>query len=352
MTNPILQAALANHRKVFERYFVYTIANSFLLFTTEPLRIGTNFDIAGPYEITTRHFELSVIPNLPADMDDKLLTVAEYFCTDNKLQFTPGHCSIATTDDYAFPNTLLFALTYQNSDIPTDVTLRLENATLEYNQAVLRYYGLGFLLKSMDNHGVCALMTTPDEKLTFDELKATIEHLCARRGSLDYPLCDTNILKHCTLKTKLVCGTDGGESEGTLGTDFAFLVGPDEERIEVNRAVLAHSNPVLAKMLYGTELLKVNPDIPIQWTEFDPMAVRLVFAALMQKPNSGALRIPHGVERQFYLLLDFLNESRAGVNVRLTKYDKVVNRASMNCDNDDVDGGKLDWMVGKPPEQE
>ena len=108
-----------------------------------------------------------------------------------------------------------------------------------------------------------------------------------------------------------------------LGPDCVFLVGVDEEPVEVNRAILAHSNPMLAKILYGTEDLSVNLDDPIKWPLFDPEVVRLVFSALTKSraDNLPPTVIPIQLGPKFYMLLDFLNETKAHVDVLEAKFE-------------------------------
>ena len=65
--------------------------------------------------------------------------------------------------------------------------------------------------------------------------------------------------------------------------DATFLVGPEKEEVKVNRAALASVNEVLARILYGTGSISVDPTKAIEGPQFEKVeGVRKVFLALLQ----------------------------------------------------------------------
>ena len=91
--------------------------------------------------------------------------------------------------------------------------------------------------------------------------------------------------------------------------DASFLCGPQREEIKVNRSVLASMNPVLHRILFGTDLIPVDPSKPIEWPDFDAQVVRQVFLALLHCGKKEFVVPLENVEST-QLLLDFLGETR------------------------------------------
>ena len=59
------------------------------------------------------------------------------------------------------------------------------------------------------------------------------------------------------------------QSSSEANDDHATsIVGPDKIHITTNLAVLEATNPVLKHMLYGVDLIKTDPKLPIVWSEF------------------------------------------------------------------------------------
>jgi hypothetical protein len=91
--------------------------------------------------------------------------------------------------------------------------------------------------------------------------------------------------------------------------DVSFLCGPQKEEIKVNRSVLASTNPVLHRILFGTGLISIDPSKPIEWPEFDAQAVRQVFMALLHCGKKEFVVPVESVEST-KRLVDYLLETR------------------------------------------
>ena len=89
--------------------------------------------------------------------------------------------------------------------------------------------------------------------------------------------------------------------------DATFIVGHDKTHITTKRAVLAATNPVLQRMLYGVGLIKVDPAVPIVWSEFDTEVVQAVFETLQNKKDS--ILVPSSKVSAAKDFLDFIGET-------------------------------------------
>jgi hypothetical protein len=62
-----------------------------------------------------------------------------------------------------------------------------------------------------------------------------------------------------------------------------FMVGPEKKHITWDRNVLAESNPTLKNILFGTGQIKPDPSKPVEWPEYHPDSVELIFKSLPLK---------------------------------------------------------------------
>jgi hypothetical protein len=91
-----------------------------------------------------------------------------------------------------------------------------------------------------------------------------------------------------------------------------FIVGAEKKEISWNRNVLAESNPTLKNILFGTGQLKPDPSKPVEWPEYMPNSVELIFKALpfVEKKNlvgnTKPKVVPDGVYNSCKLLADYL----------------------------------------------
>jgi len=91
--------------------------------------------------------------------------------------------------------------------------------------------------------------------------------------------------------------------------DAIFLCGPQKEEIKANRSVLASMNPVLHRILFGTDLIPVDPSKPIDWPDYDAQAVRQVFLALLHCGKKDFV-VPIESVESAKMLVDYLGETR------------------------------------------
>lgn len=89
--------------------------------------------------------------------------------------------------------------------------------------------------------------------------------------------------------------------------DVTFLVGPNKKEVKANRAVLASMNPLLYRILYGTGIISVDPSKPVEWFEFDEVAVRCVFLGLVQR-GMEEVEVPVESVESAKALMDYLME--------------------------------------------
>lgn len=403
-----IRAALKEHQEaLFSEYNVYTVGNSFLLFSPETItRNHRVLRLVGSYCNNTRKVSIRVLPHKSIYDDEALMKVAKMLSAENEPKFIPGLVSI-TSSTHRFSLRLVFRRrepttreddALLDSRIPTDVCFKLGTETLHHNQAVLTHFGLESLLVWKDatntvdfeqssSAGFFSMntlkkqirkSTTRSVHTNSKKEKSEEEHSEAEKSeaeksfdsSSDYqdsegedldiqdmadmdssdlgtPIEDVNTdgyeysMQHmpCYFDLEAIVAASYDSSTTDVPNDCTFLVGLEQELVEANRAVLAHSNEVLANMLYGTGLLQVDPSVPIKWTEFEPEAVRLAFAAITGKTPT----VPNGMESMFHAVLDFLGETTETVTVLYdrsagTMLDEVVL---------DYDAASNEWMVGE-----
>ena len=129
-------------------------------------------------------------------------------------------------------------------------------------------------------------------------------------------------------------------SRHSLPMDVTFLAGSGQEEILGNRAVLATLNPVLARILFGTGCISVDPSRPIDWTQFDAAAVRTVLAVFMSK-SKRTLVIPLDVVDSTKMLVDYLMETPESLNI---EYETIFETSTENGFILQYDVGKKTWM--------
>jgi len=97
-------------------------------------------------------------------------------------------------------------------------------------------------------------------------------------------------------------------------SDVTFIVGPTNEEIKANRAVLASLNPVLYRILYGTGSISVDPSQPIRWPDFDALAVKKVLLAMVQLGKKEVV-VPSDVVPSAEAFVDYLIETPRKLNL-------------------------------------
>lgn len=311
------------------------------------------------------HLKVTPVAWVPISIDDALVELASAFSTDGRLSFRPGLVTISTSAD-VFPIDQLFCrIEPQDSStsicqrllekrIPTDVTLVIGRGKLEHNTNILTHYGLRALLECMDP--ITKRADLSEHGFTIDDLEKAVI-VCTQRdqfppaGSGEGDDASGNLLLN-SLDDQLVAlikhnASDPQDSNSTPPQDCVFVVGTEEQIIEANRAVLANSNQVLSRMLYGTDLMTVRPENPIKWPEFSPDAVRLVFCALTQLPGFSTV-VPIGMEAEFRVVLDFLGETDKSVNVQYAMFSGAKTEASLTFDPAWRDF-HFCYVTGEPP---
>jgi hypothetical protein len=95
------------------------------------------------------------------------------------------------------------------------------------------------------------------------------------------------------------------------GDKCIFIVGAEKKEIEWDRNVLAESNPTLKSILFGTGHIKCDPSKPVEWPDYHPDSVALIFKALplaekMELESTDAEVVPDEVFNNCKLLADYL----------------------------------------------
>ena len=126
--------------------------------------------------------------------------------------------------------------------------------------------------------------------------------------------------------------------------DASFLVGPQREEIKVNRSVLASTNPVLHRLLFGTDLISVDPSKPIEWPDFDAPAVRQVFLALLHFGKTELIVPMENVE-SVKMLVDYLEETREALMLYYDTPFKREYQGEFLLERGE-DGEGLAWSMG------
>lgn len=396
-----IRAALKEHQEaLFSEYNVYTVGNSFLLFSPETIISERRvLSLIGTYDSNTKNVSIRVLPHKSIYDDEALMKVAKTLSADNEPKFIPGLVSI-TSSAHRFSLRLVFRqcepmtkdAAILDARIPTDVCFKIGTELLHHNQAILTHFGLAQLLAWKDatntidfdrsaaglsmgtlkkqirkctTRSVCKSKEKSEEEISEEETSyddSTSDYQDSDGEDLDIQDIDMTDMDSSDLGTTIEdVNTDGYECtdhimpcyldlEGIIAAasdssttfvsnDCTFLVGPEQELVEANRAVLAHSNGVLASMLYGTGLLEVDPSAPIKWTEFEPEAVRLAFAAITGKTPT----VPNGMESMFHAVLDFLGETAETVTVLYDRVVVTIDEVVLDYD----EPASNEWMVGE-----
>lgn len=342
-------------------FHLYSIGPQFILVAPERLIELPGLSLAGPYEITDRPFEIAVSPGVgKEDLDSKLLEIARKLRPTNtlKLPFRPGTCKFHYTDSgmikqihYEYRDTSslsdpeeasleqppTFVSVLDQDVLPNDVSLLVGKSdaqkTIQVNRAVVSCFVDGFdtllgdkgqvELPDLEPSAVVAVINhhTTREK--------TVNPFPPRWGSM--PEKEKQAIRevYTTLKgeeppSKKVRMSPEAHAAltDTRWLDATFLVGLDKTEVKANRACLAAMNPVLKAMMYGSGQIVVDPQKPIEWPEFDPQAVVLVFQAVLSRGKTEVV-IPVGLAEHVKSFLNFICESEKTVKVYFdTEYER------------------------------
>jgi hypothetical protein len=90
-----------------------------------------------------------------------------------------------------------------------------------------------------------------------------------------------------------------------------FIVGAEKKEIEWDRNVLAESNSTLKNILFGTGQIKADPSKAVEWPEYHPDAVQLIFEAMpfkesMELESVEPDIVPDEVYKSCKVLADYL----------------------------------------------
>lgn len=341
----VLDALSKCQESIFPDYNVYNVGNSFLLFSLDQVENGPGIMYSDSGEgdpVFEMNLKVIQVACVPVSANDALVEIANAFSKDGILFFRPGMVTIATSGA-AFPINQLFVPIFEpetllDKRIPTDVKLVIGCNKLEHHTSILTYYGLQALLDCMDP--VTKQADLSEHGFTMDDLEEAIRVCTQNRfpyqhgKDLDERVKDSFVDRLNSLNDKIVALIKWNSEQSdpqddlTPTPDCVFLVGPEEETIEANRAVLANSNPVLSRMLYGTELMTAPPESPIKWPDFLPDAVSLVFWALTQLHGS-TISVPIGMEAEFRKVLDFLGETDKSVRVQYAMFAGARSEAAL-----------------------
>jgi hypothetical protein len=321
-----------------EGFRVYLLGASFMLAMRPSNRIieGPELNTAGPYEIESNKVSFDVSEAQPGDEYNDLMALA--------CRLTPPG-----QKPTCFPGQYLFSMT--NSYILE--VLELDNKKEQQH---------GSICFSKSGDGVTPLATdfdvvvgTGEKKRVFKTYKsllqcympsfdALVEDLTTAT-KLELPDLDPESfeivleasttrstphipysLRHEIEKVKNTLGLLPNETSGKKQKtehpalnnacllDTTFLVGPNKEEVRANRQVLALTNPVLCRILYGTGSLTVDSTQPIDWLQFEPQVVRQVFSSLVSLGKKPAL-VPLQHVAPTKELLDYLMESSEGLGL-------------------------------------
>ena len=108
-------------------------------------------------------------------------------------------------------------------------------------------------------------------------------------------------------KSRQTYDDDDAKASSQADDDATFIVGHNKKHITTNRAVLAATNPVLKRMLYGVGHIKTDPTVPIVWSEFDAEVVQAVFDTLQNKKDS--ILVESSKVSGADVFLDFIGET-------------------------------------------
>lgn len=239
----------------------------------------------------------------------KELVEAAQMLTGQTLRFSPGVYTLSCSQGdekvqvlWPFCNTSNQTIPCLSEVIPRDVTIRMKDGeTMEYNRSILLFYGLND--QYFPNFRDETILIEDPTKVTRTFLEECVE----ANASADI----------------------------SMNADCVFLVGSSEERLEVNRSVLAMNNDTLCRLVYGTKQMPADLDTPIPLPNFDIGAVKVVFEALMLRSNLP-MTVPVGEELKVLAFLDYIDESPDNVGLHFEIFPaKMKNVEWTDSDDDD-----------------
>ena len=250
---------MASRVKEFSGYGFYNVGNAFTFVSQRKKLREFSCEVPGPYEIDYGEvkFYFQINPEItPRDNGEKvrqdLIHLAQKLTPNiNELSFQPGYYTFSKIHEY----------------------LEISNIEL-YSQKAC---------DAPDSEKT----SSPDDKGACKARKLTTNH--SPGSSIDCKISGTT------------------QSSFEAEDDATFIVGHDKTHITTKRAVLAATNPVLQRMLYGVGLIKVDPAVPIVWSEFDTEVVQAVFETLQNKKDS--ILVPSSKVSAAKVFLDFIGET-------------------------------------------
>ena len=310
-------------------YNAYQIGESFVLFTKgqNDMREAPCLEVPGPYEIEEEYrlirFHIEEAPK--GELYTELFELAGKFTpSGSKLSFPPGKYSFATTDSWLLKVKQLKRWSNYNTTVPLDFELIVGNGDkmkiIGVNRALLlccfphieTRFGDALTdtkleLPKLDPQAVESLLGAfssrhqvrmpywSREQRAFYKVRCAFGNSTIEIAKKKLPD-DRTRLEHPAMADP-------------RWLDASFLCGPQREEIKVNRAVLASMNPVLHGVLFGTDLIPVDPSKPIEWPDFDAQAVRYVFLALLHCGKKEFV-VPLESVESVKMLVDYLVETR------------------------------------------
>ena len=336
----------------------YEIGKSFVLFTKGPnvLREAPCLFVIGPYEVEDEfwvvRFNLEEAPL--GELYTELFELARKFTPPgNKLSFPPGKYSLATTDEYMLTVKALKKRPDSSPDnsssddiykekspadddmdaqatVPFDFDLIVGNGdkkeTIGVNRAVFlccfphieTMFGEALMdtkleLPELDPQAVQSVLDT------YSSRKQARKPDSSERERMDFQNVQRAFGKSMIEMAKEETPNESSRLEHPAIADLrwldaSFLCGPQREEIKVNRLVLASMNPVLYRLLVGTDLIPVDPSKPIEWPDYDARAVRQVFLALLYCGKKEFV-VPWESVASAKMLVDYLRETREALKL-------------------------------------
>jgi hypothetical protein len=338
------------------RYRFYQIGDGFIFVSNHELkRLGLSCSMSGPYEIEEEEhkfiidYETDLLPKVNGEqVYQDLVEIAQRWTPQlDKLSFEPGYYRFANMDSYVYIEEIKLTEEekhgsktpssshppiLQQKDLPTDLTIITgqgeDQQSIQVNQSLLCEMVPGF--EDFKNANVNA----EDSILHCNEITPSvfediITHFISRFDYLMEDSSDKSEAFHDALRSfqntdpnkkwklndevsltnqTLTADTDDSTSNkpSACSSDALFIVGPDETEIRANRSVLAAMSPVLNRMLFGVDLITVDPTAPIVWPDFDAEMVDAVFIALRKR--KGHISVPSERVASARTFLDFIGE--------------------------------------------
>ena len=300
---------MASRVKEFPGYRFYNVANAFTFVSQEKMLNKTlHYDLPGPYEIDrdeyfTFMFEIrtDIIPRVDGEkVRQDLIHLAQKLTPQlDELSYEPGNYSFTDNRYGGIKKIKLYPEKACDADSKEQASTTLDTAAC------------GKKRKSSDvNHSSPSIG-------------------CESEHSGD---------------------TTSPGNVRSIADDFAkFIVGPNKRLITINRAVLAATNPVLKRMLYGVGLIKTDPNVPIVWSEFDAEVVQAVFDTLQNKKDS--IFVPSSKVSDAKVFLDFIGEMdqidvcRSDIGFEQIKHETFNTRQNDEDHYSDDDDSKYDDFV-------